>query len=79
MVAGGIGVALVPRLASCTVPAGAVVRPLAPPAPARHLFAATRTGADQHPAVKPVLAGLVEIARRTGGNEAADDATVPLT
>jgi hypothetical protein len=42
---------------------GVVVRPLAPPSPSRQLFAATRTGADQHPAVKHVLASLVDIAR----------------
>jgi DNA-binding transcriptional LysR family regulator len=63
MVAGGLGVALVPRLASGAVPAGAVVRPLGPPAPARQLFAATRSGADQHPAVKHVLASLVRVVR----------------
>jgi molybdate transport repressor ModE-like protein len=58
LVAAGLGVALVPRLAQAAVPAGAVVRPLRAPAPARHVFAATRAGAERRPAVAPVLEAL---------------------
>jgi hypothetical protein len=48
----------VPRLGQAAVPAGAVVRPLADPAPARHVFAATRAGAERRPAVAAVLDAL---------------------
>jgi molybdate transport repressor ModE-like protein len=59
LVAAGLGVALVPRLAQSAVPAGAVIRPLAAPAPARHVFAATRAGAERRPTVAAVLDALV--------------------
>ena len=59
LVAAGLGVALVPRLAQAAVPAGAVVRPLEAPAPARHVFAATRAGAERRPTVAAVLDALV--------------------
>jgi DNA-binding transcriptional LysR family regulator len=58
LVAAGLGVALVPRLAQSAIPPGAVIRPLAAPAPARHVFAATRAGAEQRPTVAAVLAAL---------------------
>jgi DNA-binding transcriptional LysR family regulator len=58
LVAAGLGVALVPRLAQAAVPHGAVVRPLLPPAPARHVFAATRAGAERRPTVAAVLDAL---------------------
>ncbi len=58
LVAAGLGVALVPRLAQAVVPAGAVVRPLCSPAPARHVFAATRAGAERRPTVAAVLDAL---------------------
>jgi molybdate transport repressor ModE-like protein len=58
LVAAGLGVALVPRLAQAAVPDGAVVRPLRPPAPARHVFAATRAGSERRPTVAAVLAAL---------------------
>src|SRR5215207_2491106 len=56
--AAGLGVTLVPRLGQAAIPPGAVVRPLADPAPARHVFAATRAGAETRPTVAAVLAGL---------------------
>jgi DNA-binding transcriptional LysR family regulator len=62
MVAGGLGVALVPSLVAETPPPGAVIRPLAGPVPARHIFAAARTGADRHPAVQAVVAALASAA-----------------
>jgi molybdate transport repressor ModE-like protein len=58
LVAAGLGVALVPRLAQAVVPAGAVVLPLRAPAPARHVFAATRAGAERRPTVAAVLDSL---------------------
>ena len=58
LAASGLGVTLVPRLGQAAVPAGAVVRPLADPAPARHVFAATRAGAEGRPAVAAVLDAL---------------------
>lgn len=61
LVAVGLGVALVPRLAQALVPAGAVVRPLRAPAPARHVFAATRAGAERRPTVAAVLDALAAV------------------
>lgn len=58
LVAAGLGVALVPRLAQSAVPPGAVIRPLEAPAPARHVFAATRAGAERRPTVAAVLDAL---------------------
>jgi DNA-binding transcriptional LysR family regulator len=58
LVAAGLGVALVPRLGQAVVPPGAIVRPLRDPAPARHVFAATRAGAERRPAIAAVLAAL---------------------
>jgi DNA-binding transcriptional LysR family regulator len=59
--AAGLGVALIPRLGQSAVPPGAIVRPLADPAPARHVFAATRTGAEGRPAVAAVLDALSSV------------------
>jgi molybdate transport repressor ModE-like protein len=58
LAAAGLGVTLVPRLGQAAVPNGAIVRPLADPAPARHVFAATRAGAERRPAVAAVLDAL---------------------
>ena len=58
LAAAGLGVTLVPRLGQRAIPPGAVVRPLADPAPARHVFAATRAGAETRPTVAAVLAEL---------------------
>jgi len=55
LVAAGLGVALVPRLGQAVVPPGVVVRPLAGPVPARHVFAATRSGSARRPTVAAVL------------------------
>jgi molybdate transport repressor ModE-like protein len=59
LVGAGLGVALVPRLGQAVVPAGVVVRPLAGPVPARHVFAATRAGAARRPTVAAVLDAFV--------------------
>jgi molybdate transport repressor ModE-like protein len=59
LVAAGLGVALVPRLAQSAVPPGAVIRRVRAPAPARHVFAATRAGAERRPTVAAVLDALM--------------------
>jgi DNA-binding transcriptional LysR family regulator len=81
MVAGDLGVALIPRLAASIPPLGAVIRPLAPPVPARHLFAASRNGADRHPAVQAVAAALVSAARKAerAGHATESDESGRLT
>lgn len=55
MVAAGLGVSLVPRLAQIAPPEGVVMRPLAGPPICRHLFAACRRGAEASPAIAAVL------------------------
>lgn len=62
LVAAGLGIATVPRLAQFAPPDGVVVRELAGTPPARHLFAACRRGAEAHPAVETVVAALQEAA-----------------
>ncbi|MCW3016594.1 MAG: LysR family transcriptional regulator [Solirubrobacterales bacterium] len=58
LVAAGLGVALVPRLARLGVAPGAVVIPLEGQPPARHLFAACRRGHQDAPAVRRVITAL---------------------
>ncbi|HWK28112.1 MAG TPA: LysR substrate-binding domain-containing protein [Solirubrobacter sp.] len=55
LVAGALGISLVPRLAHTAPPAGVVIVPLAGIAPRRHVFAATRAGADANPAIRALL------------------------
>ncbi len=62
LVAEGMGVATVPRLAQFDPPPGVVIRALGPEAPARHLFAACRRGAESHPAVSAMIAALRVVA-----------------
>jgi DNA-binding transcriptional LysR family regulator len=65
LVAAGQGVALVPALAlPGALPPGVAVRPPAgPQVPGRHLYAAYRAGAGDHPSLAPVLAALAAAAR----------------
>jgi DNA-binding transcriptional LysR family regulator len=65
LVAAGLGVALVPRLAQPNPPPGVVIRPLAGEAPARHLFALCHRGAEHGRAVAVVLDALAVAAART--------------
>ncbi|MFC9325883.1 LysR family transcriptional regulator [Kitasatospora sp. NPDC057015] len=58
MVAAGIGVALVPRLASAGRGGAAVVRALPADLPTRRVVAAVRVGTEQAPPVRRVLAAL---------------------
>ncbi|MFF4367426.1 LysR family transcriptional regulator [Streptomyces sp. NPDC001594] len=63
MVEAGMGVALVPRMVSSRA-SGVVVRVLAHDRPTRHVFAATRRGAEAAPALAAVVRALGEAAAR---------------
>jgi DNA-binding transcriptional LysR family regulator len=64
LVAAGVGVALIPRLALSHVQPGIVVRALAPRSPARRVVTATMNGPGVAPAAKPMIQVLAEVARR---------------
>lgn len=65
LVGAGAGVALVPRSALRGTDLKEVqVRPVEGPAATRRVFAATRRGAETHPLIAPVLAGLAREAGR---------------
>lgn len=66
LVAAGVGVALIPRLALARVRPGIVVRELAPSSPTRTVLAATLAGAAAPPAAKTMLLVLSEVSERTG-------------
>lgn len=61
LVAAGVGVALIPRLALARVRPGIVVRELAPSSPSRTVLAATLSGAAAPPAAKTMLLVLSEV------------------
>jgi DNA-binding transcriptional LysR family regulator len=63
LVAAGVGVALIPRLALTRVHGGIVVRSLAPQSPARTVTAATMAAPGVAPAAKAMIAVLREVAR----------------
>jgi DNA-binding transcriptional LysR family regulator len=62
LVAAGVGVALIPRLALSRVHPGIVVRALAPRSPARKVVAATMAGPGVAPAAKTMLGVLSDVA-----------------
>jgi DNA-binding transcriptional LysR family regulator len=64
LVAAGVGVALIPRLALTHVHPGIVVRSLAPKPPSRRVVAATVTAAGVSPAAGTMIEILAEVARR---------------
>jgi DNA-binding transcriptional LysR family regulator len=64
LVAAGVGVALIPRLALTNVHPGIVVRSLAPQSPTRKVTAATLSGATVAPAAKRMIAVLGEVSDR---------------
>ena len=64
LVAAGVGVALIPRLALTRVRPGIVVRELAPRSPERKVVAATTTGPGVAPAAKTMIRVLSDVARR---------------
>ena len=63
LVAGGLGLSLVPRLAHTAPPPGVTIIPLTGTAPRRHVFSACRAGADSNPAVRAVLDAVADVAR----------------
>jgi DNA-binding transcriptional LysR family regulator len=64
LVASGVGVALIPRLALTRVHSGVVVRALAPKPPSRRVVAATLTAAGVAPAAGTMIEILTEVADR---------------
>jgi DNA-binding transcriptional LysR family regulator len=64
LVASGVGVALIPRLALTRVHSGVVVRALAPKPPSRRVVAATLAGAGVAPAAGTMIEILAEVAER---------------
>ena len=69
LVAAGVGVALIPRLALSRLHPGIVVRGLAPQSPARRVVTATMNGPGVAPAAKPMIQVLSEVSRRYEGPE----------
>ena len=61
MVEAGMGVALIPRMASAERRRGVVMRVLEADLPRRHVVAAVRQGAEGGPAVARVLAALQQV------------------
>jgi DNA-binding transcriptional LysR family regulator len=64
LVGAGLGVACVPRLAEDEPPPGVAIRPIAGEPPCRHLFIASRRGAEDHPALRAVIEALRAVAMR---------------
>jgi DNA-binding transcriptional LysR family regulator len=72
LVAAGVGVALIPRLALTQVQSGIVVRPLQPSSPARRVTVATLPGAGVAPAARSMIQVLTDVARRYGDRTGDD-------
>jgi DNA-binding transcriptional LysR family regulator len=64
LVAAGVGVALIPRLAVAHLHSGIVVRALAPSSPVRTVVAATMNGPGVAPAAKTMIKVLTDVGRR---------------
>jgi DNA-binding transcriptional LysR family regulator len=64
LVAAGVGVAVIPRLALTRVHPGIVVRELAPRSPARRVVAATTSGPGVAPAATTMIDVLADVARQ---------------
>ena len=71
LVAAGLGVSVLPRLARVPAPPGAVIRPLRGDPPLRQLFAACHRGAEARPAVAATLDALGAAAVRSRERELA--------
>jgi DNA-binding transcriptional LysR family regulator len=69
LVAAGVGVALIPRLALTRVHQGIVVRALAPRSPMRQVIAATIGGRGGAPAAQAMIGILKDVARRYSDEE----------
>ncbi len=74
LVAAGVGVALIPRLALTRVHPGIVVRALAPQSPARRVTAATMSRRGVAPGAQAMIRILADVARRYGENDLASAA-----
>jgi DNA-binding transcriptional LysR family regulator len=70
LVAAGVGVALIPRLALTRVHPGIVVRELSPASPTRRVVAATMLGPGVAPAAKTMIRILRDVAASYRGGEA---------
>ena len=68
LVAAGVGVALIPRLALTRVHSGIVVRALAPASPTRKVTVATMSGPGVAPAAGAMIGVLRDVARRYTDN-----------
>ncbi|MBF6170809.1 LysR family transcriptional regulator [Nocardia blacklockiae] len=66
MVATGIGITALPRLAARDLPGGVVAVPLTAPTPVRFVGISVRDFVAQHPAAQRTLALLAELAERSG-------------
>jgi DNA-binding transcriptional LysR family regulator len=64
LVAAGVGVALIPRLALGAAHSGIVVRSLAPSSPSRRVTVATMPGAGLAPVARSMIQVLTDVARR---------------
>jgi DNA-binding transcriptional LysR family regulator len=71
LVAAGVGIALVPRLALGAGHPGIVVRPLAPASPVRRVLVATAPGTPPSPPARSMIEELTEVARRAAVATAA--------
>jgi DNA-binding transcriptional LysR family regulator len=76
LVAAGVGVALIPRLALSRVRPGIVVRALAPRSPTRKVVAATMAGPGVAPAARTMLRVLIDVARHYTDDPAEASARV---
>lgn len=77
LVAAGVGVALIPRLALTRVHPGIAVRELAPAGLVRHVTVATVGRTGDSPAAEAMIALLVDVAARWAGLEAAGAGRAP--
>jgi DNA-binding transcriptional LysR family regulator len=69
LVAAGVGVALIPRLALARVHAGVIVRSLTPSSPSRSVVVATPPEPSVSPAARAMLQILIDLAE--GGDHGA--------
>ncbi|MGB0097391.1 MAG: LysR substrate-binding domain-containing protein [Solirubrobacteraceae bacterium] len=78
LVAAGVGVALIPRLALTHVHSGIVVRSLAPSSPVRTVVAATMSGPGVVPAATTMIRVLDDVGRRYTGAHPVSAAAGPV-
>ena len=78
LVAAGVGVALIPRLALTHVHSGIVVRSLAPSSPVRSVVAATISRPGVVPAARAMINVLTDVGRRYTGAPAEQPASAAL-